>query len=190
MVEMRGTPVILILIHALLLLLHTLRVVMQKPRLGGTARLDHMLQIPQRIAINLLLSKTIHGPSDKDGDVDDEATQSGERGLEPRQRTLGRPDVGGQVLGEGGLGECRRGFGALEGRVDVEGAVGVVGALEGVDLAVLEGLFAEGPAGEVLGLYIFQLLFTGASLLIMGFFSSSNIIRYVGLTQLFLGEVA
>ena len=54
-----------------------------------------------------------------------------------------RPDVGGGVFGE--IGEAVRG-GGLQVAVLVEGAVGVVGAFEGVVVAASEGFFAVGPA--------------------------------------------
>lgn len=120
---------------------------MQESGLGGVARADHMLEVALWVPGDVLLGKGIARPGDEHSDVDDQTAELRDGGLEPREDGGGRPDVGGQVLREGLLGELGRRGGALEGGLDVEGAVGVVGALEGVDLAVLQGLFAEGPAG-------------------------------------------
>jgi hypothetical protein len=117
-----------------------------------------VLEVPLWVSLDLVLGESIAGTGDEDGHVNDEAAEAGYGGLEAWEHGLGRPDVGGKILGKGGWGEVCGGTGALQGRVDVEGAVGIVGALEGVDLAVLEGLLAEGPAGEVLGLGVLKAL--------------------------------
>ena len=117
-----------------------------------------MLEVPLWVSLDLLLGESITGTGDEDGDVDDEAAEAGEGGLETGENGLGWPYVGGEILGESGRGEVCGGTGALQGRVDVEGAVCVVGALEGVDLAVLEGLLSERPASEILGLGVFKAL--------------------------------
>lgn len=106
-----------------------------------------MLQIPPGIPGNINLCEAVARAGDQHGHVDDEAAQVRDGGLEAGQDEGGRPDVGREVLGEGLGGEGGRGDGAVEGGGEVEGAVGVVGALEGVDLAVFEGFLAEGPAG-------------------------------------------
>lgn len=141
MIEMRRAPVI---IHSLALPgRRLLREVVQQPRLGRRRRAHHMLQVRLRVAGDVGLGEAVAGAGDEHGDVDDEAAEARQRRAEAGQDGLGGPDVGGEVLGEGVGGEIRGGTGALKGGVEVEGAVGVVGALEGVDLAVFERLLAE-----------------------------------------------
>ncbi|KAI9163144.1 FRG1-like family protein [Paramyrothecium foliicola] len=124
-----------------------LGVVVQQAGLGGGGRGDNALQVGLGVAGDVSLGVAVAGAGDEDGDVDDEAAQAGNGGAEAGQHRLGGPDVGREVLGECLGREVSGGLGALEAGVDVEGAVGVVGALEGVDLAVLERLLAQGPAG-------------------------------------------
>lgn len=156
MVEVRGAPVVLGL---LLGVGGFLRVVVEEPRLGGVGGADDVLEVPLGVPLDLRLGVLVAGARDEHGRVDDEAAQVLEAGLEAREEVVGRPQVGREVLREGLLGELGRRPGAVKGRVDVEGAVGVVGALEGVDLAVLEGFLAEGPAGEVLCLGVLEVVF-------------------------------
>lgn len=156
MVQVRRAPVILISVSRSGVF--WLGVVVQKTRLGGVGRANDMFEVALRISLDFLLSEAVAGLGDEDGDVDDEAAEARHGRLKPGEGRLGRPDVGREILREGLGGEVRGWSGALQGRVDVEGAVGVVAALEGVDLAVLEGFLAEGPACEVLGLWVFQLL--------------------------------
>lgn len=105
-----------------------------------------MLQISSWVTGDVLLRKTIACAGDQDSHVDDETTQGGDGGLETWENILCGPDVRGQVLWERVDGEVLCGFGAFERWIDVECAIGVVGALESVDLAILQGFFTERPA--------------------------------------------
>lgn len=118
-----------------------------------------MLEVALWVAGDILLGKPVTGASDENGHVDDEATQTSQGRLESGESSLGRPNIGREVFGKCFLGELRGWLGALERGVDVEGAVGVVRALEGVDLAVFEGFLSKRPAGEILGLDILQLVY-------------------------------
>lgn len=118
-----------------------------------------MLEVPLGIPLDLGLGVLVAGPRDEHRRVDDEAAEVLEAGPESREEVLRRPQVRGEVLREGLLGELGSRPGAVEGGVDVEGAVGVVGALEGVDLTVLEGFLAKRPAGEVLCLGVLEVVF-------------------------------
>lgn len=130
--------------------------VVQQAGFGGGGCAHDVLEVAGGVVGDLLLGEPVAGAGHEHGDVDDQAAEVLERLLEPREGGLAGPDVGGEVLGEVVGVELGRRRGAGQGWVDVEGAVGVEGALEGVDLAVLEGFLAEGPAGEVLGLFVFE----------------------------------
>lgn len=145
-VQVDAAPVVLVPGRVLL----RLRVVVQQPRLGGVARAHDVLDVAAGVAFDLALGVAVAGARDEDGGVDEEAAEVLEAALEAREDGRRRPDVGREVLGEVLGGELGRGPGAVERRVRVEGAVGVERALEGVDLAVLQLLLAQGPAGEIL----------------------------------------
>lgn len=156
MVEVRGTPVVLVPVLGVGCLLG---VVVEEPRLGGVGGADDVLEVALGVPLDLRLGVLVARARDEDCSVDDEPAQVLEAGLEAREEILRRPQVRREVLREGLLGELGRRPGAVKGRVDVEGAVGVVGALEGVYLAVLERLLAEGPAREVLGLGVLEVIY-------------------------------
>jgi hypothetical protein len=147
-VEVSGTPIILVAFIGGGVCL--LGVIMQQTCLSGARRAHNMLKIALGVSGDVLLGEAITSTSDKNSNINDETAQGRHGGLESRKDLLPRPDIGGKIFGKGVDGELRGWDGALEGRVDVEGTVGIVGALEGVDLAVLEGLLSEGPTGQIL----------------------------------------
>ena len=122
--------------------------VVQEPGLGGRAGLDDVLEVAGLVVGDLLDGEPVAGARDQDRDVDDERDELLRRGPEGRDVLFRRPHVRRRVLFEARvLGAVR----ALQGRVLVEGAIDVVGALLGVDDARAEGLDAVRPADEVFG---------------------------------------
>lgn len=109
-----------------------------------------MLQVPGLVVGDVGLGVAIAGARDQRRGVDDQLAEVLEAAAEGGQAVGGRPDVGRGVAGE--IGEAVGG-GALEVGVLVEGAVDIVGALEGVEVAGPEGLFAAGPADQVVGFW-------------------------------------
>lgn len=118
---------------------------MQQPRLSRKTSPHHFLQIPIFIPIHTLHREAITRSGHQRRRINDQCTQLLKAAPKGREIRLARPDIRGSVLGE----LCVDGGGALQGRVFVEGAVEVVGALVGVVVAVAEGFFAQGPADEV-----------------------------------------
>lgn len=158
-VEMRAAPVVLVaLCRRRRRVGRPLGEVVQQPRLGGVGRADDVLQVALGVALDLLLGKAVAGARHQHGNVDDEAAEAGHGRLHAGEHSLRRPNVGREVLGERLGRELWRGLGTVQAGVDVEGTVCVVGSLEGVGLAILERLLAEGPASQVFGLGIFQLV--------------------------------
>lgn len=98
MVKMSGTPIILV--AAVGCRISLLGVIVQQPCLGGVGRANNMLQVTFGISGDILLRKAITRTGDKDANIDDEATQGCNGGLEARENRLWRPDVGREVLGE------------------------------------------------------------------------------------------
>lgn len=101
-----------------------------------------MFQIPRFIIWDLFLGVLITCSSDQDSGVDDQTAEIFERLFEAWNGTGVWPQVGTQILGEIGEREFLSWLGAVQGGIDVEGAVGVEGAFVSVDLPVFEGLFA------------------------------------------------
>ena len=121
---------------------------MQEPGLGGRAGLDDVLEVAGLVVCDLLDGEPVAGAGDQDRDVDDERDELLRHGPEGRHVLFERPHVGRRVLFEARVSFA---FGALQGRVLVEGAIDVVGALLSVDDAWAEGLDAVRPADQVLG---------------------------------------
>jgi hypothetical protein len=107
-----------------------------------------VLEVSFLVVVDVGEGVAVAGAGDERGRVDDERAELLETAAEGRKTVCGRPDVVGCVFGE--IGEVVCG-GALEVGVLVEGAVDVVGAFEGVEVAGAEGFFAAGPADEVFG---------------------------------------
>jgi hypothetical protein len=130
----------------------------QEAGLCGRRRAHDLLEVSTGVTGDFLFGKPVAGSCDEHGHVNDQPAELLERGSEPGETGVAWPDVGREVLGEIEWVELLRRRGARQRRVYVEGAVGVEGALEGVYLAVAEGLLAEGPPGEVLGFFIFKFI--------------------------------
>lgn len=172
MIQVLGAPGIIVGTNLVQVCL-SLRVVVQQACLGGRRSADDVLKVSLRVALDLRLCEPVAGPRDEDSRVDDDFAQAFETRLEPGEDVLGWPDVGRQVLREVVFVELRRGLRTIESGVDVECAVCVVRALEGVYLAVLESLLAERPARQVFGLYILD----------FGYFSVSDVYSACGVLQ-------
>lgn len=157
MIDVGGTPVVLILFLILPLTVGAVRPfvraicaplrreIVQQSRLGCHTTPHHPFQISVLIPFYILLRKGITSPCNQRRRIDDQSTQIFRGGAEAGEDILCGPFVGGGVPGEGGVVFLAGGGGrgsAVEGGVGVEGAVDVVGAFEGVGDAGFESFFA------------------------------------------------
>lgn len=122
---------------------------MEQSGLGCVARAYDVFKVPLDVAVNLALAVSVAGTRDKHGDVDHQAAQLLNRGLEPWENCVAGPYIRRDVLGKVLLVELGGGLGAVERWVSVERAVGIERTLECVYLSFLELLLAQRPSREV-----------------------------------------
>lgn len=105
---------------------------MQQPRLRRETTLNNTLQITRLVVLDIRLGESITGARHQSRSVDNQGTQTLDALPEDGESLRRGPDIRRRVLRQIGESVCR---GVLQRWVLAEGAVDVVGALEGVEVA-------------------------------------------------------
>lgn len=105
-----------------------------------------MLKVPSFVIRDMLLRIGVARSGDQDGSGDDQIAEFDKGLLKGRQSVCGRPDIG-----RGVFWKVRVQLACILAKFLISDWVDIVGSLQGVISAILEGLFAAGPADQVMG---------------------------------------